>query len=125
MKITVDAAEAYFADPAARRAMMLDGPLPEFCDYYAQGGVCGCFHAGPWPGLIIGHIGVRREALGLADGPARAILRHVWKIHAPHRIAGWVKESNRAARALCLRLGMELDGRLPLPEPVLMYGWRA
>lgn len=125
MRITRDEAEAYFSDPVQRKAAMLDGPLPDFCTYYATGGVCGCFHKGPWPGLIIGHIGVKREALGAVDAPALAILRHVWAAEQPERIGGWIKESNRAMRALCLRLGMKLDGRLDMPDPVLLFGWRA
>jgi hypothetical protein len=122
LKITRDEAEAYFSDPSQRKAAMLDGPLPDFCTYYAQDGVCMAFHLGPWPGLLIGHIGTKRPGV---DAAALAILRHVWAEEQPDRIAGWIKESNRAARAMCLRLGMELDGRLPLAEPVLVFGWRA
>ena len=122
MRISRDEAEAFFADPVQRKAAMLEGPLPEFCTYYAHDGVCGAFHWGPWPGLLIGHIGTTRASV---DAAALAILRHVWTEEQPDRIAGWIKESNRAARAMCLRLGMELDGRLALPEPVLMFGWRA
>lgn len=72
----------------------------------------------------MGHIGAKREALGHADPYALSILHEAWDYHRPERIAGWIKEKNRAVRAMCLRLGMEQDGRMDLPDPVLMFGWR-
>ena len=35
-----------------------------------------------------------------------------------------LKESNRAVLAMSRRVGFEVDGRLPLAEPVTLLGWR-
>lgn len=124
MRITAQEAEAFFSHPSQRKAAMLDGPLPEHFQYHAIGPVCGVFHGAAWPGVVMGHIGVNPSGWGALDASALAVLQEAWDEYQPDRIIGWVKESNRAMRALCLRLGFEIDGRLPLPEPVICYGWR-
>lgn len=126
MKITVDEARGFFAHPSQLRWSMLGGldDLPEWVDYRASGGVCGAFHLAPWPGVVMGHIGVKLEAWGRVDADALAILSEVWGDYRPQRIAGWVMERNRPMASLARRLGFELDGRLPLAEPVLCFGWR-
>lgn len=124
MRITAAEAEAYFAHPSQRKAAMLDGPLPDVCEYRAQDGVCGAFHLALWPDVWMGHIGVLPQSWGQVEPAAMAILRDFYEEQQPDRIIGWVKERNRAMLALCRRLGFEIDGRLPLSEPVVMLGWR-
>lgn len=126
MKITRDEAKAFFAHPSQLRAAMLHSPeqLPESLTYYAHGGVCLATHWGHWPGVLMGHVAVMPSAWGRTTEPGRALLLEAWETEKPERIVGWVKESNRAMRAFCARLGMEVDGRLPLAEPVILYGWR-
>lgn len=126
MRVTVEAARAYFAHPSQLKHSLIETPedLPGWCSYYAQGGVCGVFHAGHWPGLLMGHLGAMPETWGSVTRSAEAILREAWAAESPDRIAGWVKDSNKPMQALCRRLGMEIDGRLPLAEPVTLYGWR-
>lgn len=103
---------------------MLDGPLPDFCEYRAESGVCGAFHPAFWPGVWMGHIGVMPQAWGQIEAPARRIMTGFFEEQEATRIIGWVKENNRAMLALCRRLGFETDGQLPLPEPVVLLGWR-
>lgn len=126
MKISRDEARAFFAHPSQLRAAMLDSPdqLPESLTYYAKGGVCLATHWGHWPGVLMGHIAALPSAWGRVTEPGLALLHEAWAAEQPERIVGWVKERNRAMCALCARLGMKIDGRLPLAEPVILYGWR-
>ncbi len=91
--------------------------------YRACDGFCGAFHMHLWPGVWMGHMGalpgVRR-----VDAAAKAILQAFALESGAERIIGWINEKNRPALALCRRLGFEIDGRLPLAEPVCMVGWR-
>lgn len=123
MKITTAEAEAFFAHPSQRGAAMLDGPLPDWMDYYADGGVCGAFH---WlqDGVLMGHLGVIPDMWGGTIRPAKTVLAEAWADQEPARIVGWIKQENRAACRWVERLGFTLDGQLPLPDPVLMFGWR-
>jgi hypothetical protein len=120
-RLTGKKAAAYFQHPAGG----LDGvtfiDAPGF-DYRACDGFCGAF-IWRWPGVYEGHMGalpgVRR-----VDAAARAILQAYALEKGAERIIGWIKESNRPALALCRRIGCEIDGYLPLSEPVVMIGWR-
>lgn len=122
MRISPAEAEAFWEHPTQRRAAMLDGPLPD-AFYHAVGGVCGAFHW-VWPGVLMGHIGVKPAVWGFALKPAQDVLQEAWAEHQPDRVVGWVKESNRAMCRFTERLGFERDGYLPLPEPYVCYGWR-
>jgi RimJ/RimL family protein N-acetyltransferase len=126
MRITVDDARAYFAHPSQQRASMIDADdLPaEGVEYWAKDGVCGLFHPANWQGVWMAHYGVKPEAWGHAIAPAKAILTAFWNEKQPARVIGWTKESNRAALAFARRLGFTVDGRMDLPEPVIMQGWR-
>ena len=125
MRITRDEAEAFFAHSSQRRAAMLTGPLPDIGSYFASGGVCGLFHGAPWPGMIVGHIGVKPGAWGGLDYDAHEVLHEAWAAMKPQLITGWIKADNRAMRALCLRIGMMECGRFGMPAPVLIFQWRA
>ena len=92
--------------------------------FRALDGVCGAFHQHLWPGVWMGHLGVLKEARGRAVEPAKAILHSFAAEVGAERIIGWVREDNRAALAMCRRVGFEIDGRLPLAEPAVMLGWR-
>lgn len=121
MKITAAEARAYFAHPSQRKAAMLDGPLPEWMEYRAEGNVCLAFHPALWPDVWMTHIGVKPRGWGqLTDTTAR-LLDAFWLEQQPHRIVAWIKDSNRAAIALARRCGFETDGAFP---GVLMMGWQ-
>lgn len=125
MQITPAAALAYFAHPTQRKGAMFDGDaLPDACTYYALGGVCLAFHGGLWPGLIMVHMAALPSAWGRAEAPTLQILRQAAADLQAARIAGWVKQSNRLMCRFAERVGFEIDGRLPLAEPVMLYGWR-
>jgi len=124
VKLTAEQAEAFFAHPSQRKGGKGGEVLPDEWEYRAQDGVCGVFHPSVIPGVWIGHILVKPEAWGNATNPARLILTDFAAETQALRIVGWVPECNRAMLALCRRLGFETDGRLPLPEPVVMVGWR-
>jgi hypothetical protein len=125
LKITAEQARPYFWH---KSQLIGDGKVDDLHDdgfaYFATGGVCGMFHDLPWPGVIAGHFGVLREAWGAAVEPAREILHSVWVTYRPTRIVGWMIETNRAGLAFVRRLGFVVDGRMPLPEPVIMMGWK-
>lgn len=123
MRITREDAEAFFAHPSQRKGAQGDQPLSDAMFYYAQGPVCFGFHWMPWPGVLSAHLGVKPEAWGKATEAARAVLTEVWHAEKPTRIIAWNLESNRAIQAFCRRIGAKLDGRLELPDPVMMYGW--
>lgn len=101
---------------------MLDGPLPEWAEYYAESGVCAVFHPHLWPGVWAIHIGVTPAAWGYVDAPLQSVIAEFCHDKQPERVVGWVKESNRAVIALAKRVGFEIDGRLPLAGPVVMIG---
>ena len=95
----------------------------DWMTFRACEGVCGAFHQHLWPGVWMGHLGALKEARGRTVEPAKAILRSfAAEVHA-ERIIGWVREDNRATLAMCRRAGFEIDGRLPLAEPVILLGW--
>lgn len=96
----------------------------EWMTFRSCDGVCGAFHQHLWPGVWMGHLGALKEARGRTVGPAKAILRNFAAEVGAERIIGWVREDNRATLAMCRRAGFEIDGRLPLAQPVLMIGWR-
>lgn len=105
---------------------MMQGPeqLPDALNYYACDGVCLATHWGPWPGVLMVHLAAMPAAWGGTTGATKALLREAWEAETPERISGWVKEENRPIQALCRRVGMQIDGRLPLLQPVILYGWR-
>lgn len=96
----------------------------DWMQFRACDGVCGAFHQHLWPRVWMVHVGMLKEAKGRGDEAAMAILRAFSVEVGAERIIGWVKESNRAVLAMSRRVGFEIDGRLPLAEPVIMLGWR-
>ena len=86
--------------------------------------VCVAFHQHLWPGVWMGHLGALREARGNTVGPVSAILRSFAAEVGAERIIGWVREDNRATLAMCRRAGFEIDGRMPLADPVILLGRR-
>lgn len=70
------------------------------------------------------HIGVVPEAWGRVTEPCKSLLIEAASDLRAVRFVTWFSERNRAVAALCRRIGAELDGRLPLADPLLMYGWR-
>lgn len=123
---TLTAAEAlpYFAHPSQARWNELKDDLADWMQYRALNGVCIAFHPSLWPDVWMVHIGAMPQAWGRLDGDVKAILQDFAKEENAARLTAWVKESNRAVLALCRRIGWEIDGRLPLAEPVAMLGWR-
>lgn len=118
-KLTIKQAKPFFWHP-------LHGDMTaKWMEYRACDGVCGAFHLHLWPGVWMGHLGVKRDAFGKSDDAARAILQAFAMEKNASRIIGWVSESNRPTLAFCKRIGFETDGRLLLSEPVTMLGWSA
>lgn len=118
-KLTAEQAACFFWHPYHG-----DISTEDWMQFRACEGVCGAFHQHLWPGVWMGHLGALKEARGRAVEPAKAILRAFAAEVGAERIIGWVREDNRAALALCRRAGFELDGCLPLAEPVALIGWR-
>lgn len=125
MRITRKDAEAFFAHPSQNKLPLLDHDVsPDLVMYHADGPVCAVFHWAARVGVLHVHIGVKPSGWGGTVEPFKRLMQEAWAEHAPERIIGWINENNRALRAFCLRAGMVQDGVLPLPEPVLMFGWR-
>ena len=119
MRITLEDAAKYWAHPSQRQ----DGGLPDWAAYYAQDGVCIMLHPMPGVGVFMAHIGVEPRAWGHVTQPCKALLAEAMADLGAERFVTWIDENNRAVVALCRRIGAELDGRLPLASPILMYGW--
>ena len=124
MRITVDEAREYFSHPSQRRFGLDPKDLPEGLEYWARGNVCGVFHAAFWPGVWMGHFGVKREGLGEYVDDARCVLDEFSQTLRPARVIGWIEEGNRAAIAFVRRIGFSEDGSMDLPGGgVVMFGW--
>lgn len=122
--ITAQEAARYFNSPSQRRASGLIDDPEDWMHYRATGGVCGAFHENMLPGVWMGHLGALPEAWGALDEAAAQIVGSFAAEKNAARIIGWVRQSNRPMLALCRRIGFEIDGILPLAEPVAMVGWR-
>jgi hypothetical protein len=118
-RLTAQEAAPYFR----HRAQEMVGDPEEWMTYRAFGGFCGAFHMHLWPGVWMGHLGAL-PGVYRVDEAAKAILRAFAEESGAVRVVGWVKKSNRPALALCRRIGFDVDGTLPLAEPVVMLGWR-
>lgn len=117
-RLTAAEAVDYFKHPVQ------GGWEPEdWMQYRACDGLCGAFHQHLWPGVWMGHMGAL-PGVYRVDAAMRAILQAFALESGAERIIGWINEKNRPALALCRRVGFEIDGRLPLAEPVRMVGWR-
>lgn len=114
----------YFGHPSQVRFTGATGDMVDWMEYRACSGVCVAFQPHMWPGVWMGHLAALPGARGRTDGPLRTILAGFTAEVGAERVIGWIKESNRAMLALCRRAGFEIDGRLPLSEPVIMVGWR-
>jgi hypothetical protein len=119
LRLSAKEAAPYFQHPA--QGMV--GDPEEWMTYRAKDGLCGAFHAHLWPGVWMGHLGAL-PGVYRVDAAALAVLRSFAAEVGAARIIGWVRESNRPMLALCKRIGFEIDGRLPLAEPVVLTGWR-
>lgn len=116
-------AAPFFAHPSQQRASGMIGDPEEWMHYRSLNDVCGAFHLNLWRDVWMGHIAVKPTGWGRSDQDVTAILQSFAAEMNAVRIIGWVRESNRAMLALCRRIGFEIDGRLPLAEPVIMIGW--
>ena len=124
MKIRAAEARAYFWHPAQRiGTATVDDLHDDGFAYYATGGVCLAFHDAGYPGVVMAHVGALPGAWGRAVEPARTILRAMAEEYRPELVIGLIRERNRAALAFARRCGFEQDGRLRLPEPVIVMGW--
>ena len=93
--------------------------------YWADGGVCGIFHRGLWPGVWMGHFGVKVCAWGKTVEPAKRILRDFWESEHPDLIIGWTSSENRAGLAFTRRLGFRVHGEMRMPAgKVIEQNWR-
>lgn len=117
MRITVDAARDYFSDPSQVRGCGIEpDALPdEPFEYWASLDVCAAFHPAHWPGVWMGHYGVKPSAWGRTVAPGRAILAEFCEARNPGLIIGWTPESNRAALSFVRRLGFTETGKMNVP----------
>lgn len=126
-RIMADEAMEFFADQSQQRGGMIspDQLHDNGIEYWADGPICGVFHQAHWPGVWMGHYGVKPEGFGGLVEPAKRVLRGFWKVKRPELIIGWTKESNRAALAFARRIGFVEHGRMVLPDgAVIMQEWR-
>ena len=94
-------------------------------EYWADGPVCGVFHRMPWPGVWMGHYGMKRDGLGRYADPARRILVAFSAAAGADLITGWTDKNNRAALAFAKRIGFRIDGEMNTPtQTVVMTSWR-
>jgi hypothetical protein len=120
-RLTPKRAAPYFWHPAGGIDGVTFIPVP-WMDYRACDGFCMAFHL-RWPGVWEAHMGALPDVRRV-DQAMTAILHAYALEKGAERIIGWIKKSNRPALALCRRVGCEIDGILPLAEPVAMVGWR-
>ena len=124
MRIGLEEARQYWAHPSQADRGYTGADLPEWGDYWAEGGVCLMVHQSLWPGVLMAHLGVKPEAWGKAVEPVRRLLGEIMESEKPERIIAWVPESNRAVIALLWRIGAVQDGGMPLQSgAVLQFGW--
>lgn len=125
MRISVEEAREYFADPSQRPLGIDPADLPaEGFEYWAIGPVCWIFHPAPWPGIWMSHFAVKPEGRGHAVEAAKAIAHEFWAEKKPVRLIGWTPERNRAALAFTRRIGAVRDGVMPTPTGnIIMQGW--
>ena len=118
MRIGVEEARQYWAHASQQKGSMLspeDLPCTPDFQYWAHDGVCGVFHLAPWPGVWMGHYGIKPEMWGKAVGPARRVIEDFRNANSPDLIVGWTHEGNRAALSFARRLGFVETGRMNLP----------
>lgn len=114
MRITVEAARAYFTHPSQQVLGANPETLPdEGCEYWADGPVCLIFHGTAHPDVWMVHLAVKPEGRGGAVEPAQRLLRAFWGAHAPRCIVAWIQDHRRAAVAFAKRVGMRETGRIP------------
>lgn len=125
MRITVDEARAFFADPSQQIMGATPDKLPgDPVEYWARGDVCWIFHQAFWPGVWMAHFAMKPEGRGRSTEDAKAVLHEFWNEKQPLRLIGWTPASNRAALAFTRRVGAVRDGVLPLPDgEIIMQGW--
>jgi hypothetical protein len=105
---------AHFAHPSSG---VDPEALPEWADYYVSGPLCLAAHPGPWPGLVIVHLGAKPEGRGHLVEHARAILDEI----PATRVQGWIEHHNRATIAFARRVGATEIGRT---DEYIMLEWR-
>lgn len=124
MRVTADEAREYFVHPSQRLFDLDPQDLPEGLEYWADGPICGVFHMAFWPGVWMGHFGVKPDGWGHIDLCAQRVLAEFSESVQPARIVGWVEKRNAAAVAFVRRIGFDVDGEMDLPSgAVIMFGW--
>jgi RimJ/RimL family protein N-acetyltransferase len=119
--VSVENARDYWEHPSQRFYHNNTDFLPTVgFEYWACGPICGAFQAMPWEGVFMAHYGVKPDGWGQLVKPAQSILRAFSGAHRVKRVIGWTDKRNRAAVALALRIGFEVDGEMP---GIVMTGW--
>jgi hypothetical protein len=113
MRITVEAARAFFAHPSQQAFGGTEADLPDWMEYFAGDGVCLALHPAFWPGVWMVHIGAKPAAWGRIDAECRGLIGEAFKATGAVRLVGWIAEDNRAAISLARRCGFVRDGGFP------------
>jgi len=124
MVITADQAREFWQHPTQWKMGVSPSDLhDDGFVYVAAKTLCLAFHRANWPGIWMVHLGAKPEAWGHTVPQALALLAEFWAGRSVDRIVAWIDESNRPACRLARECGFEIDGRLPGPNPAIMYGW--
>ena len=113
MRVSLDAARAYFAHPSQHSHGGTDADLPDWADYFAGDGVCIVVHPSFWPGVWMIHVGAKPGAWGRIDATCRGLIDEAFEKTGAVRLVGWIAENNRAAISFARRCGFVVDGGFP------------
>lgn len=127
LRITVEAARAFFMHPSQR----VFGLLPEFLpddpfQYWAAGSVCLSFHPGELPGVWMTHIAANPSGWGRLDGDVSRVLHAFFEESKADVIMAWIPATLRHSVSLSRRVGFEEIGRFRTTiGEIIITTWRA
>lgn len=125
-QVKADEARKFFEHRSQKRGVLDPAKLhDDGLEYWVNGPVCGAAHRSFWPDVWMVHYGVLPAEWGNLDKPGRELLEFFWAERKPVLITGWTLEKNRLAVAFAKRCGFRENGRMTVPEGVvIMQEWR-